>query len=111
MIDEGHFTIPTYVFLKPEERRKLDVLVREQGVDLPSLLTELLSNHLAGFPDVAPTETTPVNNDTSSLLRQRRAELQRLRNRVATSGDTMPGWLAHYISELEVEISQLERKH
>jgi HPt (histidine-containing phosphotransfer) domain-containing protein len=111
-MQEGHFTIPTRVFLTAEQREKLFVLAREHDIDLPELLTELLVSFLEHMPEQeednaendAPSETT----DTETELRQRRAELRRLRARAVAAGDAAPRWLKGYIADLEREVGRIE---
>lgn len=108
----GLFTIPTRIFLSPEHRRKLDLLVREQGVDLPELLTELITNYLDQLPAIEPPAVDPPqpDQDIESAIRQRRAELRRLRVRATTGGESIPPWLQAYMADLEAEIKRLEER-
>lgn len=108
-MQDGFFTIPTYIFLKLEQRRKLEALVRDQGVDLPTLLTDLLVGHLDTLPEAPPPPVADDSSQREGLLRQRRGELQRLRSRLAVTGAEPPAWMAHYIADLEAEIARLER--
>jgi hypothetical protein len=108
----GQFTIPTRVYLTSEQREKLFVMARDHGVDLADLLTELLASFLDHLPDYAPTEAAPPEPaaDQETEIRERRAELHRLRARAVAGGDTAPSWLQSYIADLEQEITRHEQK-
>jgi hypothetical protein len=109
---EGRFTIPSRVFLTAAQREKLFVLAREHDIDLPELLTELLVSFLEHLPEyeekTAPPEPANDANATDEELRQRRAELRRLRARAVAGGDAAPPWLTRYIADLEREVGRLE---
>lgn len=109
-VQAGLFTIPTRLFLSDEHRRKLEVLVLEQGVDLPELLTELVVKYLDQMPDLerAVAEPHQVQPDVEAELKQRRAELRRLRSRLAMEGSAAAPWLRSYVRDLEGEIERLE---
>lgn len=106
----GLFTIPTRIFLAPEHRRKLDVLIREQDVDLPELLTELIASYLDQLPDLEPPNEIEhsVAQEVEATIHARRAELRRLRARATTGGDEVPQWLKAYMADIEAEIKRLE---
>lgn len=107
---EGQFTVATRVFLNAAQRDRLNALVREHNIDLPELLTELLVSFLEHLPSEEksiPAESEPTS-EVEQEIRQRRAELRRLRVRMATTGDATPAWLARYIADLERELARLE---
>ncbi len=106
--EEGRFTISTRVFLSAAQRDRLQQLVIEEGVDLPELLSQLLTSYVDSLP--APSAVPEETSDISAELSQRRAELRRVRTRQRSAGDDAPKWLAGYISELEHEIMQLEQR-
>ena len=108
-MSEGEFTIPTYIFLKPDQRRKLEILVRDQGLDLPSVLSELLVDYLNALPDPSMPAEPIANDDRKALIRQRRGELQRLRVRLKMADEPQPSWITQYIADLEAEIARLEQ--
>jgi hypothetical protein len=108
-MSEGHFTIPTRVFLTAEQREKLFVLAREHDVDLPELLTELLVSFLEHLPGYEEDGTSPEpTSESAEELRLRHAELRRLRARAVAAGDAAPRWLTSYIADLEREVGRLE---
>ncbi|MCU0495592.1 MAG: hypothetical protein MUD01_28730 [Chloroflexaceae bacterium] len=109
MSQEGQFTIPTRLYLDPVERAKLETLLHEQDRELPELLTEIVSQYLAGKPDpvFVPPPAPPRNR--AQEAQRRRNELQRLRARVEGL-DTAPlPWMVQYVADLEAEVSRLER--
>jgi hypothetical protein len=108
----GQFTIPTRVYLTNEQREKLFVMARDHDVDLADLLTELLASFLDHLPDYAAAEAPPAEPaaDHETEIRERRAELRRLRARAVAGGDTAPPWLQGYIADLEQEIARREQK-
>ncbi len=105
----GKFTIPTLVFLTPEQRDKLEQLLDVGELELSELLSELLAQYLAAQPDL-PAPTVPAVDPQAATvaLRQRRAELRRLRARMELSDGPPPLWLTQYIADLEGEIQRLE---
>ncbi len=109
-MQEGLFTIPTRLFLTLEHRRKLEMLVLKQGVDLPELITDLVVNYLDQLPEqeIAVEESPPP--DVELELQQRKAELRRLRSRLATEGHNAPEWIKGYIADLESEIARMEAR-
>lgn len=108
---EGHFTIPTRVFVTPAQREQLALLLKREQIELPELLTELLASFLDHLPD----DTRPDESDIPSVadrtieLERRRAEVRRLRKRMTMYGDDTPKWTAKYVADLEQEIIRLER--
>jgi hypothetical protein len=103
----GKFAVPTRVFLTAEQREKLFVMARDQGIDLPDLLTELLTSFLDHLPEQqAAAAEEPA--DIAQQIRSRRAEIRRLRARATIGSDAMPPWLHGYIAQLESELRRLE---
>jgi hypothetical protein len=108
-MSDGQFTIPTRVFLNAKQREKLFLLAREHDVDLPELLTELLVSFLEHLPEYERSVAEPeAVSDQEAEIRQRRAELRRLRARAVAGGDAAPAWLQQYTADLEREIQRLE---
>jgi len=104
---QGAFTVPTLLYLSPEHRLRLERLVREQETDLAELVSRIVADYLDGLREApeAPPETPP---DHTAELRQRRAELARLRAQRDSAGARAPAWLGAYIAELEADIRRLE---
>lgn len=111
---QGKFTIPTRVYLTAEQRETLFALSREHDIDLPDLISELLASFLEHLPTYDESDIDEdVTSDTDQIgqeIRQRRAEIRRLRARALTSGDGVPPWLTRYIADLENEIRRLEHE-
>lgn len=103
----GLFSIPTRLLLTPEQRVKLEALVRTRDIELSDLLSEIVGEYLDAQPDQPPAAAPPA--DTAADLRTRQAELVRLRARRDAAGSAAPAWLGAYIAELEAEIARLER--
>lgn len=101
---EGRFTIPTYIFLTQAHRAKLERLLHERELDLAALLTEIVTSYLDQLPDPVAASAAPQSDE----LPRRRAELQRLRARVAAAGSSAPEWLRGLVADLEAEIARLE---
>jgi len=104
---EGQFTIPSRVYLGAAERAKLDRLLRHQGRELDELLTELLTGYLEREPE------PPEPNDRRAVLladelRQRRAELRRLRPQLTDPHNPPPAWLVAMVRDLGEEVRRLE---
>lgn len=109
-MSEGRFTIATRVFLTAAQRDRLNALVHEHNIDVPELLTELLVSFLDHLPEEEkslPAEPEPVT-EAEQAIRARRAELRRLRARMAAGGSAAPQWMASYIADLERELARLE---
>ena len=100
-------TIPIRLFLTPVARQQIEAFTHARGIELADLVSQIVGGYLDTLPD-APPEPEPAP-DNSASLRQRRAELGRLRARRDAVGDAAPAWLRSYIAELEAEIGQLER--
>lgn len=107
-MDEGRFTIPTRVYLSEVQRARLEHLLEREERELDALLTELLAAYLAGQPD-PPAQAVGQADTASAELRQRRAELRRLRPKLNDPHNPPPPWLTQMVAELEAEISRLER--
>jgi hypothetical protein len=104
---QDRVSIPTRLYLTPEARSQIEQLTHQHTLELADLVSQIVGGYLDTLPD-APPEPTPVP-DNSASLRQRRAELGRLRARRDAAGNAAPAWLHSYIAELEAEIGQLER--
>ncbi len=105
----GLFSIPTRLLLTPEQRVKLEALVRTRDTDLADLLSEIVGAYLDAQPNLPA--SAPPPSDASADLRARRAELTRLRARRDAAGSAAPAWLQAYIVEIEAEVARLERGH
>lgn len=103
---QGLFSIPTRLLLAPEQRAKLEAIVRARGVDLAELLSEIVAEYLDARTDVRPLAPPPP--DLAGELAKRRAELRSLRARRDAAGSQAPAWLDSYIAALEAEIQRLE---
>ena len=102
---QGTFTIPTQLFLTAEQRTKLDRLVRSQHTNLAEIISQVVCQYLDTLPLPEPVVAA---TDQRNLIRQRRAELSRLRARRVAAGEVAPAWLSGYIAELEAELQRLE---
>jgi hypothetical protein len=112
---EGRYTIPARIYLTAEQRDKLTTRLLEQRLDLSELLSELLISFLDHLPETeTPDTAAPAppedNDDLQTELRQRRAEVRRLRARIAAQGNTAPQWAITYVADLEREIARLEQQ-
>jgi len=105
---QGAFTIPTRLYLSPEQRRRLDRLLRDQELDLAELVSEIVAGYLDALPEPPAPADAPPDEDRAATLRQRRAELARLRDQRDAAGAHAPAWLGAYIAELEAELRRLE---
>jgi hypothetical protein len=103
---QGLFSIPTRLLLAPEQRAKLETIVRARAVDLSELLSEIVADYLDAQPDVGASASTAP--DAATELRKRRAELAGLRARRDAAGAGAPAWLNGYVVALEEEIRRLE---
>ncbi len=107
-MDEGRYTIPTRIYLTAAQRERLERLLRHQERELDELLSELAVAYLVGQPEPPP---EPPPADTSAAeLRQRRAELRRLRLKLNDPHNPPPSWLLQHVAELEAEIKRLEQR-
>ena len=103
-VREGTVAIPTRLYLTPAARERIEQLTDERGVELADLISEVVAAYVDTLPHPPP-EPAP---DHSQELRQRRAELARLRARRDASGASAPAWLNEYIAEIEAEVHRLE---
>ena len=102
----GAFTVPTLLYLSPEHRARLEHLVRAQDTDLADLISQIVATYLETQPD-PPAPPPDAPRDRAAELRQRRAEVARLRTQADSAGPRAPVWLGAYIAELEAEIQRL----
>ncbi len=112
---EGRFTIPARIYLTAEQRDRLTARLLEQRLDLSELLSELLISFLDHLPETETPDTAALappedDNDLQTELRQRRAEVRRLRARIAAQGNAAPQWAINYVADLEREIARLEQQ-
>ncbi len=104
----GAVTIPIRLFLTAEARRQIDAWTHTHAIDLADLVSQIVGGYLDRLPDTPPAPATVPAQDSVAQLRQRRAELERLRTRRDAAGAQVPTWLASYIAELETELKRLE---
>lgn len=102
----GAVTIPIRLFLTTMARQQIDAWTHAHAADLADLVSQIIASYLDTVPDSAP--APEPTRGTVEQLRQRRAELDRLRARRDSSGAQAPAWLASYIAELEAEVQRLE---
>jgi hypothetical protein len=108
-MDDGHYTIPTRVYLTAQQRAKLLRLLHISEQSLDVLMTELLVAYLEAQAD-PPAEPEPDPADARAAeLDRRRRELRRLRVKLNDPYNPPPPWLAAMVSELEAEVARLER--
>jgi hypothetical protein len=109
-MSDGHYTIPTRVYLTAAQRAKLDGLLRLSEQNLDVLLTGLLEAYLAGQSD-PPAEPAPDPADARAAeLAGRRRELRRLRAKLNDPYNAPPPWLITMVADLETEIARLTRE-
>jgi hypothetical protein len=102
---QGAAMIPTRLFLTAEARSRIEQVTREHEIDVADLVSQIV----AGYVDTLPAAPVPAPAaEPSADLRQRRAELGRLRARRDAAGSAAPAWLNAYIAELEAEVRRLE---
>jgi hypothetical protein len=104
----GAVTIPIRLFLTAEARGQIEAWTHAREIDLAGLVSQIVGDYLDTLPDTPPAPPAPAE-DRGEQLRQRRAELGRLRARRDAAGAQVPAWLASYIAELEAELKRLER--
>jgi hypothetical protein len=104
----GAATIPIRLFLTTEAREQIEAWTRTHEIDLANLVSQIVADYLDTLPDAPPAPAPAPNHDGAEQLRQRRAELGRLRARRDAAGAQAPAWLASYIAELEAELKRLE---
>ncbi|WP_298815125.1 hypothetical protein [Chloroflexus sp.] len=104
----GHYTIPTRIRLTEAQREHLYWLLRERGIELDDLLTELVTDYLSGQP--LPPAPQPVDRVATirEQLRIRRSQLRALRSQLHDPHNPPPEWLQAMVAELEEEITRLE---
>ena len=103
---QGTFTVPTRLLLTQEQRLKLEQIVRREHVDLADVVSQIVCSYLDELPE--PEVISAGAPDRRADIRQRRAELARLRARREAAGASAPGWLNSYISDIEAELRRLE---
>jgi hypothetical protein len=104
----GAATIPIRLFLTAEARGQIEAFTHAHQVDLADLVSQIVADHLDTLPDTSPAPAPAPTADSGKQLRQRRAELGRLRARRDAAGAQVPAWLASYIAELEADLKRLD---
>lgn len=104
---EGHFTIPTRIYLTPVQRAKLEHLLDSLERQLDEWLTDLVVTQLDPLPS-PPAAVAVADGDATEELRRRRAELRRLRPKLNDPHNPPPAWLVQMVADLEAEIRRLE---
>jgi hypothetical protein len=102
----GAATVPIRLYLTPTARQQIDEWTHTHEADLADLASQIVGEYLDALPESAP--APGATHDSAAELRQRRAELSRLRARRDDAGAAAPAWLASYIAELEAEVQRLE---
>ncbi|MDN5274055.1 hypothetical protein QTO31_18975 [Chloroflexus sp. MS-CIW-1] len=104
----GYFTIPTRFRVTAAQREQLNWLLRERGIELDELITDLVTEYLAGQP--LPPSPAPIDRQSTirEQLRLRRNQLRMLRPQLHDPHNPPPEWLRVMIAELEEEIARLE---
>jgi hypothetical protein len=102
----GAVTIPIRLYLTAMARQQIEAFTHARGIDLADLVSQIVAGYLDTLPDTPPAPE-PIRN-SAEQLRQRRADLGRLRARRDAAGAQAPAWLASYIAELEAEVQRLE---
>lgn len=109
-MSEGHFTIPVRIYLTDAQRAKLFHLLEGRGQELDDWLTELAAAQLATLPEAPPQPAGQGADPVAAELRRRRAELRRLRPRLADPFNPPPAWLIQLVADLEAEVARLEAR-
>jgi hypothetical protein len=104
----GAVTIPIRLFLTTEARRQIEAWTHAREIDLADLVSQIVAGYLDTLPDTPSTLVPEPTADSGERLRQRRAELGRLRARRDVAGAQAPAWLASYIADLEAELKRLD---
>jgi hypothetical protein len=104
----GALTIPIRLFLTAEAREQIEAWMHAREIDLSALVSQIVGDYLDTQPDTSPAPDPAPASDNAEQLRQRRAELGRLRARRDAAGAQAPAWLMSYIAELEAELKRLE---
>jgi hypothetical protein len=102
----GAVIVPIRLYLTPTARQQLDEWTHSHELELANLVSQIVGEYLDTLPETAP--MPEAAHDSAADLRQRRAELSRLRARRDAAGAAAPAWLASYIAELEAEVMRLE---
>ena len=105
---EGHFTIPTRLYLTHEQRAKLYYLLDQEGRELDDWLTEVATSYLETLPAPATVRATAIGSASTEEVRRRKSELRRLRPRLNDPHNPPPPWLVQMVADLEAEIRRLE---
>lgn len=103
---QGTFTVPARLLLTHEQRLKLEQIVRKEHADLAEVVSRIVCGYLDELPE--PEVISAGAPDRRTDIRQRRAELARLRARREAAGVSAPGWLNSYIADIEAELHRLE---
>ena len=104
----GVATIPIRLFLTPMARQQIEAWTHAREIDLADLVSQIVAGYLQTLPDSEAAPASEPIADSAAQLRQRRAELGRLRARRDADGARAPAWLVSYIAELEAELKRLE---
>jgi hypothetical protein len=104
----GAVTIPIRLFLTAMARQEIEAFTHARAIDLADLVSQIVASYLDTLPDTPPVSEPEPARDNVEQLRQRRADLGRLRQRRDAAGAQAPAWLASYIAELEAEVQRLE---
>jgi len=104
----GTVTIPVRLFLSAQARQQIEAFTHAHEIDLATLVSQIVAGYLDTLPDIPPAQAPEPARASAEQLRQRRAELSRLRQRRDASGAQAPAWLISYIAELEAELKRLE---
>lgn len=107
---EGHYTLPTRVYLTPAQRAKLERLLDSLERQLDEWLTELVAAQLDPLPDPPPDPPATAGPPSAEELRRRRAELRRLRPKLSDPHNPPLAWLVQMVADLEAEVRRLEGK-
>jgi hypothetical protein len=105
---QGTFTVPTRLFLTLEQRKRLELLIRERETELADLVSQIVADYLEAQPATTPPPEAP--RDYGPEIQRYRVELNRLRKQQQDAGNNAPPWLAAYIAEIESEIRRLEAR-
>jgi len=104
----GAVTIPIRLFLTAEARQQIEAYTHAHEIDLSALVSQIVGGYLDTLTDRPSAPVPAPASDSGEQLRQRRAELGRLRARRDAAGAQTPAWLESYIAELEAELRRLE---
>ncbi|MGQ9928404.1 MAG: hypothetical protein ACUVS4_16235 [Chloroflexaceae bacterium] len=107
-MDEGRFAIPTRIYVTAMQRAKLLRLLEHADRDLDELLSELVVAYLE--TQAEPPAPPEASGALDAALRQRKAELRRLRPKLNDPHNPPPAWLRQMAADLEEEIKRLEHE-